>query len=341
MQAQRAATFVIQAILPLLFALLLLPSDAHADQTASESSATAQYAQCTQQHLENLRQQALAAYQNQGKTEQAAQAAMELLQDAIDADCLNLPESPSSDSQTPPADLAAATAYSWLLNDSMFYLLHAPQKNIYDDMYNNDYTCLSALTPLLDEDYTPVTWLPENLRRATTHNTNQLIAHCTDTITRANYWQNQVSQANRYTAQAPCPFDSTATRLNDNLCIHFDTGLYPEAAERMRTSDDDVPLPDCDASPTAQGCPVFIVSTRTGGHTTTTRFAASQSALADISNTCTFQHIGVNAAGDQFALLAPYGYDCFGGSARFSIEEIYEIQHGKPVLVRNNSMGFH
>ena len=272
MQAHQAATFVIQTMLPLLFALLVLPPNAHADQTASENSAAAQYAQCTQQHLENLRQQALAAYQNQGKTEQAAQAAMELLQDAVDADCLNR---------------------------------------------------------------------PENLRRATAHNTSQLIAYCTDTIIRANYWQNQISQADRYTAQPPCPFDSTATRLNDNLCIRFDTGLYPEAAERMRTSDADVPLPDCNASPTAQDCPVFIVSTRTNGRITATRFAASQSALADISNTCTFQHIGVNATGDQFALLAPYGYDCFGGSARFSIEEIYEIQDSKPVLIRNNNMGFH
>ena len=96
MQAHQAATFAIQAML--LFAMLVLPPGTHANQTASENSATAQ---CTQQRLENLRQQALAAYQNQGKTEQAAQAAMELLQDAIDADCLNRPENPSSENLTP------------------------------------------------------------------------------------------------------------------------------------------------------------------------------------------------------------------------------------------------
>jgi hypothetical protein len=127
-----------------------------------------------------------------------------------------------------------------------------------------------------------------------------------------------------------CSFDAKAVQLRAGLCVAFDAGAYAtqhsyeEAGELSCSSSGDAP------------CPTLRVLSRVTGKTIARTFAPPpRSSLADPSDACVIDTIAVNRSGTRFALKGQ-GRDCFGGTARFSVEDVYELKNGAPVLVRKN-----
>jgi hypothetical protein len=129
---------------------------------------------------------------------------------------------------------------------------------------------------------------------------------------------------------AACSFDAKAVQLRSGLCVGFDAGAYgsPHSYEQAGTL-------TCGGESDAP-CPTLRVLTRVNGKTVARSFPPPRkSSLADPSDACAIKTIGVNKAGTRFALQGQ-GRDCFGGTARFSVEDVYALKNGVPVLLKKN-----
>jgi hypothetical protein len=138
------------------------------------------------------------------------------------------------------------------------------------------------------------------------------------------------AQAAEFRKAPACSFDAKAVQLRKDLCVGFDAGAYAsrhsyEEAGQLRCTDEaDVP------------CPTLRVLTRANGKTVVRAFAPPpKSSLGDPSDACVIDTIAVNRSGSRFALQGQ-GRDCFGGTARFSVEDVYELKSGVPALVKKN-----
>lgn len=141
----------------------------------------------------------------------------------------------------------------------------------------------------------------------------------------------QAAPSAEFSKGRACRFDAKAVQLRPNLCVGFDAGAYAsrhsyEEAGELRCGDDKAKAP----------CPTLRVLTRVNGKTVTRSFAPPRtSSLADPSDACVIRTLAVNRSGSRFALQGE-GRDCFGGTARFSVEDVYELKNGAPVLVKKN-----
>jgi len=145
------------------------------------------------------------------------------------------------------------------------------------------------------------------------------------------------AQAAEFKKGQACPFDARAVQLRPNLCVGFDAGAY--ASPHSYTEAGELTC-DATAKTSDTRCPTLRVLTRANGKTHTRVFPAPRtSSLADPSDACVIKTLAVNRSGTRFALQGQ-GRDCFGGTARFSVEDVFELKHGAPVLVKKNGAYF-
>lgn len=300
---------------------------------------------CRATDLAALRRDALDARHASGKTPAvAANDALERLRPAVDAHCLDrrADDDASIDPQQPPARLPRRDAleYAWLLSDASVYFIDANRgRNGLAGSLGDDY-CFRALSPLLDENYRPVPWLPAALRSAVATNVKQCVAQCVQTSCVpdvANVWAGQHSEAGAFVQHPACPFDSRLVQLRDGVCVGFDGGAFAHAHP---TSEAD--SFSCSSAADAKApCPRLFVLTRSADRSVVRTFAPLKgTALDDASVACNVDSIGVSSDGTRFALMGE-GRDCFGGTAQTAVEEIYTLKDGQPVLLKNNTAGLH
>jgi hypothetical protein len=304
-------------------------------------------AACDLHNVADARREALAQLHAAGSDKtRTADAALARLQPLVKADCLHAGEDASGAEGAPPAadSLRAATEYAWMLSDASVYFMQANGAGHSLAERFGDRYCFALLAPLLTRDDQPLSWLPASLRKAVLANLQQCAVQCIQpecVPDRNAVWSSQTSQATRFERHPACAFDRHAVQLRDDVCVDFNAGAYAH-----EHSDADVGNVHCveladqpqDAS---LACPSLRVLTRTAGQVSVHVFPpAASSALADVSSACVISSLGVDSSGTRFALLGS-GRDCFGGTADFSVEEIYELKDGRPVMVKNNSAGFH
>lgn len=304
-------------------------------------------AACDLHNVADARREALAQLHAAGGNKtKAADAALARLQPLVKEDCLHNDEAAGGAEEPSPAadSQRAATEYAWMLSDASVYFMQANGmgRNLAAGL--GDRYCFALLAPLLTRDEQPASWLPASLRKAVLANLQQCAAQCIQpecVPDRDAVWLSQTSQATRFERHPACAFDRHAVQLRDDVCVDFNAGAYAHEHSYADVGNVHCVKQEDQPQDPSLACPSWRVLTRTAGKVAVHVFPpAASSALADVDSACVIGSLGVDGSGTRFALLGG-GRDCFGGTADFSVEEIYELKDGRPVMVKNNSAGFH